>query len=201
MLANKTPGRAHRIAGAGFIAAALLGAACAAWAQKPSAPTFAGATVTLDKDGHVLWSGKPAEGKALADQAKAQVASGVPHIRVSADASTQYINVQPVLEAAQKAGMQDIVFQSSGVVFVTPTPAPRPPPPPNQPKPVRVFIDFDGGIFWNGVWLGYDLPGFERNLADQVGLSPSPPEIHIEPNKQAAYVGSNRCWRRSRRRD
>jgi len=188
MLANKTPGRARRMAGAGFIAVALLGAGLAAWAQKPPVPVFAGGTVEVSKDGRVLWNGKAVEGKeALAEQARNQVATGIPHVRLSVDANTPYSSVVPVIEWAQKAGVQDITFLSSGVVFVTPTPPPpgsKPPAPGSLPKPVRIFVDFDSTIFWNG--SAVDMATLERNLGDAAAQS-LPPEIHIEPHRLAPF--------------
>jgi beta-lactamase regulating signal transducer with metallopeptidase domain/biopolymer transport protein ExbD len=197
MLANKTPGRARRMAGAGFIAIAVLGAGLAAWAQKPPVPTtggLAGANVEVDKNGRVLWNGKAVDGKeALAQQAQNQVASGVPHIRLSVDPNTPYSNVVPVIEWAQKAGMRGITFLPSGIVFVTPTPPPGCQPPVRPidcpalqglPDPVRIFVDFDSTIFWNGNAI--DMPTLERNLKD-VATQGVPPEIHIEPHRLAPF--------------
>jgi beta-lactamase regulating signal transducer with metallopeptidase domain/biopolymer transport protein ExbD len=189
MLADKTPGRARRMAGAGFIAVALLGAGLAAWAQKPPVPVFAGATVEVDKDGRVLWNGQVVEDKdALKEWAARQVASGIPHLRLSADANAPYSNVVPVIAEAQRAGMRDITFLSSGVVFVTPTPPPpgaKPPCEPNAcPDPVRMFVDFDGVIFWNG--KAVDTSTLERNL-EGAAAQTLPPEIHIEPHRLAPF--------------
>ena len=187
MLASKAPSRTRRMAGAGFVALALLSAGFAAWAQKPPVPVFAGGEVSVSIDGHVLWNGKPADTiAALAAQSKVQVASGVPFIRLTVDAKTEYYKAQPVIGQAQKAGMRDVTIMPSGVVFATPTPQPNAlPPPKDQPKPVRLFIDFDGGIYWNGVDL--DMPGVERNLGHQVGPRFPSPEIHIEPYRTAKY--------------
>lgn len=234
MLASKPPGRARRIAGAGFVAFALLGAACAAWGQKPTLPVFAGATVEVDKDGRALWNGTPVDSAALAEQARNQVASGVPHLRLSADPEARYFNVGRVIETVQKAGMEDILFLPSGAVLRTPRPPgpgsnvpappvptlaiikPAKPTPPdtatptppsgerrvqsilkprqqtapapsdvNFPEPLRVFVDFDDSLFLNGTVI--DLPALEQKLREHAALG-VPPEIHVEPHKQASYA-------------
>jgi biopolymer transport protein ExbD len=164
-----------------------LGAGLAAWAQKPVVPAFAGGTVNVDKDGHVLWNGKPADSKeALAAQARNQVASGIPSIRLSADAKAEYSKVEPVIEWAQKAGMRDITLMPTGVVLVTPTPPPpgTPPPPKDLPQPVRIHVDFDGSIFRNGTFV--DEPSLDRNLKGSASVK-WPPEMHIEPHQLAPF--------------
>jgi beta-lactamase regulating signal transducer with metallopeptidase domain len=226
MLADKTPGRARRIAGAGFIAIALLGAGLAAWAQKPPVPAFAGAKVNVDKDGRVLWEGKVLDPAALAVQAKTQAASSTPNVQLSADAATPYNKVGKVIAAAQRAGVKAIKVMPSGVVLNTPMPPPPgssvPPPPvpslaiiepvrpapgdrvlsvikPKEkpapapqgaqpivvfPDPVRVFVDFDGTLFWGGTAI--DMPTLESKFKESAAQK-IPPEVHIEPHRQAAY--------------
>jgi biopolymer transport protein ExbD len=187
MLANKTPTRARRIAGIAAIATALLGTGLAAWAQKSPLPAFAGAVVSVDKDGHVLWDGKAADGKeALAAVAKVQGKSGSPHIRLTVDATTNYKTVVPVVEEAQKGGMKDITFLPSGTVFTTPTPPPPGlAPPKDPPAPIRVFVDFDGGVYWNGVWV--NNAALDQNLKTAAAQAIQP-ELHIEPHYQSKFV-------------
>lgn len=192
MLANKTPGRARRMAGAAFIAVTMLGTGLAAWAQQSALPgsgaVYAGGAVSVDKDGRVVWNGKAVEGEALKAQAGAQATSGAPHIRLSVDPAAQYVRVVPVIEQAQRAGMRDITFAASGVVFTTPTPPPAGSPPPCGgapcPDPVRLFVDFDGAVFWNGKVV--DMTVLVQNLAEAAKQT-VPPELHIEPHKQAPF--------------
>lgn len=186
MLANKTPGRARRIAGSGFLAVALLGAGLVAWAQRPAAPVFAGANVEVSRDGRVAWNGKVVEGRmGLDEQVRNQLVSGAPHIRLLADPGMPYLDVRPVIESAQKRGMRDITFLPSGAVFATPTPPPPGAQPPmSPPDPVRAFIDFDGAVLWNGKVI--DASTLERNLKSAAALSVQP-EIHIEPHRAATY--------------
>jgi biopolymer transport protein ExbD len=209
MLATKTPGRTRRMAGVGFIAVALLGAGLAAWAQKPVLPIFAGATAEVDKDGRVLWNGKPVvDNDALIAQARNQIASGIPHLRLSVDPKTRYMYAGRVIEAAQRQGMEDIMFLPSGTILRTPKPpapgsnVPAPPVPSSQPPaatqrpappaagtnypdPIRLFVDFDDTLFWNG--KAVDTSVVERNLKDAAAQQ-IPPEVHIEPHKQASYA-------------
>jgi beta-lactamase regulating signal transducer with metallopeptidase domain/biopolymer transport protein ExbD len=188
MLANKTPGRARRMAGAGFIAVALLGAGLAAWAQKPTLPAFAGATVEVMRDG-VMWNGNPVDaGKSLREQIQNQIASGVPHIRVSAAANLPYPFVLDVITAAQKGGMPDVTLLPSGTVLATPTPPPPDAKPPCEaascPDPIRIFTDSDGAIFWNGSVV--DAAALERNFRNAAAQRPQP-EIRLEPHHLATY--------------
>jgi biopolymer transport protein ExbD len=141
MLASKTPGRARRMAGAAFIAVALLGAGCAAWAQKSPAPAFVDAKVNVSKEGVVTWEGKVLDADAFRAQAKAQAASSTPNIQISADPATPYNKVGKVFQEAQKVGMMSFKFMPSGVLMDTPRPPPpgMPPPgtkPPPPPPPV-----------------------------------------------------------------
>jgi beta-lactamase regulating signal transducer with metallopeptidase domain/biopolymer transport protein ExbD len=138
MLANKTPSRARRMAGAGFVALALLGAGFAAWAQKPPVPAFTGAKVNVDKDGGITWEGKAVDLDALKAQVKTQATSPAPNMQISADPATPYSKVGKVFQEGQKGGIAAFKFMPSGVVVNTPRPPPpgmpapgtRPPPPP-----------------------------------------------------------------------
>ncbi|HTZ69239.1 MAG TPA: biopolymer transporter ExbD [Acetobacteraceae bacterium] len=66
-------------------------------------------------------------------------------------------------------------------------PVGNPPPPPVPPPVVRIIVDFDGTITWDG-----NTVATEQDLVNDlrgVGLQPeeSQPEIHLEPNKLATY--------------
>lgn len=64
------------------------------------------------------------------------------------------------------------------------------PPPPNQPppevliEPIRIIVDFDGTIYWNGGVV--DRATMERDMTIEARRDPQP-EIHIEPHKLAKY--------------
>ncbi len=68
----------------------------------------------------------------------------------------------------------------------TPIPPVNPPPPPEvpPPDPIRLFVDFDGTVYWNGVVV--DRPTMENNMRIEERRAVQP-EIHIEPHRLANY--------------
>ena len=58
-------------------------------------------------------------------------------------------------------------------------------PPPKPPEIVRIDVDFDGTIGWNGVLVA-DRTDLENRLA-QVAALPDQPELHLRPNKLVSY--------------
>jgi biopolymer transport protein ExbD len=189
-----------------------LGAGLAAWAQKPPVPPVLTAPqalagpgiVSVDKDGHVMWNGKPADTKeALTAAAKAQVASGARHIRILADLNTQYLNVGRVVQEAQKADIDDVTFMPSGTVLATPRPpgpgsnVPPPPPvskpgskpaasqpPSGFPDPKRIFVDFTNEVYLDRKVV--DMATLEQAFKAAAALK-IPPEVHIEPHRLSSY--------------
>lgn len=59
------------------------------------------------------------------------------------------------------------------------------PPPLVQPTVVELDVDFDGTLTWNGAIVA-DRPSLEARFAQAAAL-PDQPEIHLHPNKLAAY--------------
>ena len=57
--------------------------------------------------------------------------------------------------------------------------------PPKPPEIVRIDVDFDGTIGWNGVIVP-DRAELENRLA-QVAALPDQPEVHLRPNKLVTY--------------
>ncbi len=57
--------------------------------------------------------------------------------------------------------------------------------PPKPPEIVRVDIDFDGTIGWNGTIVP-DRTDLENRLAQVAALSDQP-ELHLRPNKLVSY--------------
>ena len=57
--------------------------------------------------------------------------------------------------------------------------------PPKPPEIVRIDVDFDGTIGWNGVLVA-DRTELENRLA-QVAALPDQPEVHLRPNKLVSY--------------
>jgi biopolymer transport protein ExbD len=58
-------------------------------------------------------------------------------------------------------------------------------PPPKPPEIVRIDVDFDGTIGWNGVVVA-DRAELENKLA-QLAALPDQPEVHLRPNKLVTY--------------
>ena len=58
-------------------------------------------------------------------------------------------------------------------------------PPPKPPEVVRIDVDFDGTIGWNGEIIP-DRATLEARLAS-VAAQPDQPEVHLRPNKLVTY--------------
>ena len=57
--------------------------------------------------------------------------------------------------------------------------------PPKPPEIVRIDVDFDGTIGWNGEIVP-DRATLENRLS-QVAALPEQPEVHLRPNKLVSY--------------
>ncbi|MEK8048748.1 biopolymer transporter ExbD [Ideonella sp. DXS22W] len=57
--------------------------------------------------------------------------------------------------------------------------------PPKPPEVVRIDVDFDGTIGWNGTVVA-DRADLENRLT-QVAAMPDQPEVHLRPNKLVSY--------------
>lgn len=58
-------------------------------------------------------------------------------------------------------------------------------PPPKPPEIIRIDVDFDGTIGWNGEIIA-DRNALEAKLA-AVAAQPDQPEVHLRPNKLVTY--------------
>ncbi|MBL0088023.1 MAG: biopolymer transporter ExbD [Ideonella sp.] len=58
-------------------------------------------------------------------------------------------------------------------------------PPPKPPEIVRIDVDFDGTIGWNGIIVPTRIE-LENKLA-QLAAMPDQPEVHLRPNKLVSY--------------
>jgi biopolymer transport protein ExbD len=58
-------------------------------------------------------------------------------------------------------------------------------PPPQPPQIVRIDVDFDGTIGWNGVIVA-DRGELEARLATLAAMGEQP-EVHLRPNKLVTY--------------
>jgi biopolymer transport protein ExbD len=99
------------------------------------------------------------------------------------------INTTPLIDVMLVLLIMLIVTlppQFHAVKLDTPIPPPpnTPPPPPDLPDPIRIFVDFDGTIFWNGTAV--DDVTLQRDLTIE-SQRDKQPEIHIEPHRLAKY--------------
>jgi biopolymer transport protein ExbD len=58
-------------------------------------------------------------------------------------------------------------------------------PPPKPPEIIRIDVDFDGTIGWNGVMVSSG-PELDAKLM-AVAAQPDQPEVHLRPNKLVTY--------------
>ena len=64
-------------------------------------------------------------------------------------------------------------------------PVGNPPPPLKPPEVVRIDVDFDGTVIWNGEVVS-DKAGLEQRLKE-LPERPEQPEVHLRPNKLVSY--------------
>src|SRR5262245_37989338 len=100
------------------------------------------------------------------------------------------INTTPLIDVMLVLLIMLIVTlppQRHAVKLDTPVPQPpdAPPPPPDMPDPIRIFVDFDGTIFWN-VTQPVDYATLDQLLSIESQRAMQP-EIHIEPHRLAKY--------------
>lgn len=75
--------------------------------------------------------------------------------------------------------------QRQAVNLDTPLPPPPGTPPPDVIiPPIRVMIDFDGTIYWDGAIVSQDQ--MEQQMRYAAQQNPQP-ELHIEPHRLAKY--------------
>jgi biopolymer transport protein ExbD len=58
-------------------------------------------------------------------------------------------------------------------------------PPPEKPEVVRIDVDFDGTVLWNGETVP-DRPTLEARF-ENAAAQPVQPEFHLRPNKLVTY--------------
>jgi len=99
------------------------------------------------------------------------------------------INTTPLIDVMLVLLIMLIVTlppQRHAVKLDTPLPPPpdAPPPPPDLPDPIRIMVDFDGSILWNGQVVNRNQ--LDANLKIEAARAVQP-EIHIEPHRLAKY--------------
>ena len=96
------------------------------------------------------------------------------------------INTTPLIDVMLVLLIMFIItipIQTHAVKMNMPTPNNAPPPKP--PEIIRIDVDFDGTIGWNGQVVP-DRATLESFLG-AVAATPDQPEVHLRPNKLVTY--------------
>ncbi len=105
------------------------------------------------------------------------------------DAPMMDINTTPLIDVMLVLLIMFIItipIQTHAVKMNMPVPS-NAAPPPKPPEIIRIDVDFDGTIGWNGeVLQPDDRAGIESRLA-AVAAQPDQPEVHLRPNKLVTY--------------
>ncbi|MBL8324799.1 MAG: biopolymer transporter ExbD [Rubrivivax sp.] len=97
------------------------------------------------------------------------------------------INTTPLIDVMLVLLIMFIItipIQTHAVKMNMPVPT-KNAPPPKPPVIIRIDVDFDGTIGWNGEVIN-DRTTLESRLA-QVAAEPDQPEVHLRPNKLVTY--------------
>jgi biopolymer transport protein ExbD len=97
------------------------------------------------------------------------------------------INTTPLIDVMLVLLIMFIItipIQTHAVKMNMPVPT-KNAPPPKPPVIIRIDVDFDGTIGWNGEVIN-DRATLEARL-QQVAAEPDQPEVHLRPNKLVTY--------------
>ncbi len=97
------------------------------------------------------------------------------------------INTTPLIDVMLVLLIMFIItipIQTHAVKMNMPVPT-KNAPPPKPPEIIRIDVDFDGTIGWNGEVVP-DRATLEAKLS-QVAAQPDQPEVHLRPNKLVTY--------------
>ena len=97
------------------------------------------------------------------------------------------INTTPLIDVMLVLLIMFIItipIQTHAVKMNMPVPNPKSAPP-KPPEIIRIDVDFDGTIGWNGEIVP-DRAALENKLS-QVAALPDQPEVHLRPNKLVTY--------------
>ena len=97
------------------------------------------------------------------------------------------INTTPLIDVMLVLLIMFIItipIQTHAVKMNMPVPS-KNAPPPKPPEIIRIDVDFDGTIGWNGEIIP-DRGTLESKL-QQVAQQPDQPEVHLRPNKLVTY--------------
>jgi biopolymer transport protein ExbD len=100
------------------------------------------------------------------------------------------INTTPLIDVMLVLLIMFIItipIQTHAVKMNMPVPNNASAPPPKPPEIIRIDVDFDGTIGWNGeVIEAGDRAAIETRLA-AVAAQADQPEVHLRPNKLVVY--------------
>jgi biopolymer transport protein ExbD len=97
------------------------------------------------------------------------------------------INTTPLIDVMLVLLIMFIItipIQTHAVKMNMPVPS-KNAPPPKPPEIIRIDVDFDGTIGWNGEVIP-DRGALEARLL-AVAQTPDQPEVHLRPNKLVTY--------------
>ena len=97
------------------------------------------------------------------------------------------INTTPLIDVMLVLLIMFIItipIQTHAVKMNMPVPT-KNAPPPKPPEIIRIDVDFDGTIGWNGEVIA-DRATLESRL-QAVAAQPDQPEVHLRPNKLVSY--------------
>ncbi len=98
------------------------------------------------------------------------------------------INTTPLIDVMLVLLIMFIItipIQTHAVKMNMPVPNQNQAPPPKPPEIIRIDVDFDGTIGWNGEIVP-DRAALEAKL-QQVAAQADQPEVHLRPNKLVTY--------------
>jgi biopolymer transport protein ExbD len=97
------------------------------------------------------------------------------------------INTTPLIDVMLVLLIMFIItlpVMTHAVKLDMPRPNANPPPVTEVVDPIRLEIDFDGSIIWNGHVVPFEaLEGYFRTESRK----PTQPEVHVRPNRRANY--------------
>ena len=99
------------------------------------------------------------------------------------------INTTPLIDVMLVLLIMFIItipIQTHAVKMNMPVPN-NAPPPPRPPEVVRIDVDFDGTVSWNGEAIGIDKRSEIETRLQAVAAMADQPEVHLRPNKLVVY--------------
>jgi biopolymer transport protein ExbD len=97
------------------------------------------------------------------------------------------INTTPLIDVMLVLLIMFIItlpVMSHAVKLDMPRPSQAPPPPEEIMEPIRLDIDWDGSIIWNGSLVQLDQ--LENYFRAEASKTPQP-ELHVRPDRRANY--------------